>query len=164
MIYLVIGITMAFLLTATLIYSVCHCVSKNTHQPLANKTSETLDNIGEISSHRSTSRQTFNRHSYLQQSPMTEETISLDEYESFHRSRSIPKLIYTQEFSDGLMVLPNENGIEIASENGGIDPSLAPLAAFDHGDDSCVVPQHFVLRRGSHHHRRPHHLDHVNCR
>ena len=119
MIYLVIGVTAAFLLTATLIFTVCHCLHKTPTAALRSEnnpklTSEAIEGLG---SRRNSSRQlvNFQRQSYLQQSPMTEETISLDDFDSSnslqrfqgHR-RSAPKLIYTPEFSDGLMVLPRE--------------------------------------------------------
>lgn len=172
MIYLVIGATMAFLVTATLIYSVCHCLNKGATsgggQASSKLTAE--DELDLTLRSRNSSRQTFNRQSYLQQSPMTEETISLEDFEGrsgpgFHRTRSVPKLIYTQEFSQGL----KENGhtsqrqqrllqlrAAAATPNDAKDDSLAPLATFD-GDENCV-PHQFVLRRSiSNHHQFPHH-------
>ncbi len=112
-------------------------------------------------------------------SPVTEETISLDDFEaaasaasmmhqnnhssnrySFpsrersslnnglgHHRRSAPKLIYTQEFSDGLMVLPNENGLATSDDLEAADDSLAPLASFDdEAANNGYVPHQFVLR------------------
>ncbi len=168
MIYMVIGVTAAFLLTSALIYTVCHCINR----PLANAASASKLDDGEQlqpqQPRRSSSRQTFNRQSYLQQSPMTEETISLDDFDrgsvrgSIHSRgsgtqqprRSLPKLIYTQEFTEGLMVLPKESELEDHIHEDARDDSLAPLASFD-GDDNCVGPHQFVLRRPQNHQRHP---------
>ena len=75
MVYLVIGITIAFLLTATMIFSVCQCISKNSRN---NSEASKLANESEFD--RRSSRSNL-RNSYLQQSPMTDETISLDDFE-----------------------------------------------------------------------------------
>ena len=158
MIYLVIGVCAAFLVTATLIFTVCHCLNKHPAAAAANHAKLMTSEAGQDEfDRRSSSRHTFNRHSYLQQSPMTEETISLDDFDGGgghlqQQRRSIPKLIYTQEFSDGLMVIPNEEeAVEAA------DDSLAPLASFE---DDGYVPHQFVLRRsnGGHHHTHRRHL------
>ena len=83
------------------------------------------------------------------------------------RHRSVPKLIYTQEFSDGLMI---PNGRDDAIDC--LDDGLAPLASFDdataiaavsNGQSAAVngyVPssQQFVLRNGGaggRYHQRP---------
>ena len=118
MIYLVIGVTIAFLLTSTMIFTVCHCINRrlrgpeNENSQNASKMATEADEFDHLQPHqRSSSRQTFNRQSYLQQSPLTEETISLDDFDRRSLRSLQPKLIYTQEFSDGLMVLPHdENG------------------------------------------------------
>ena len=76
LIYLVVGITIAFILTSTLIFSVCHCIKTNSHRNETKLVSQERD---------STRKATFQRQSYIQQSPMTEETISLEEFDSQHR-------------------------------------------------------------------------------
>ena len=67
-----------------------------------------------------------------------------DSWNSFfrhHRHRSVPKLIYTQEFSDGLMLPNRDDTID------SLDDSLAPLASFDEAATSNgYVPSQFVLR------------------
>ena len=88
-----------------------------------------------------------------------------------HRHRSVPKLIYTQEFSDGLMI-PNGRGDEAIDC---LDDGLAPLASFDEATAMAAVnnggingqsasfngyvpsSQQFVLRSGggSRYHQRP---------
>ena len=89
----------------------------------------------------------------------------LDDFDRRSLRSLQPKLIYTQEFSDGLMVLPHDENAAAAASNGDLvdvkDDSLAPLASFD-GDEvgSGYVPHQFVLRR-SHtpqhqHHSHPH--------
>ena len=80
-IYLVIGVTVAFLLTATLIFTVCHCLNKPPRSANNGATSKLTSEDEFDHQQRSSSQHTFNRHSYLQQSPMTEETISLDEFD-----------------------------------------------------------------------------------
>jgi hypothetical protein len=168
MVYLIIGITIAFLLTATLLFAICQCVAKpkssnmNQHTEMLNQSEE-----ADYSDRRSNSH--HSRHSFLQQSPMTEETISLDDFEnhqhrlSIHR-RSAPKLIYTQEFSDGLMVMPTDNrrlsnGIieadDVPVHDHHQDDSLAPLASFEEDNEAngFVPHQQYVLRsRGGLHH------------
>ena len=69
--------------------------------------SEAGDEFDHLQPHqqRSSSRQTFNRHSYLQQSPLTEETISLDDFDRRSLRSLQPKLIYTQEFSEGTVYI-----------------------------------------------------------
>ena len=76
----------------------------DSNQAAASKlNSEAGDEFDHLQPHqqRSSSRQTFNRHSYLQQSPLTEETISLDDFDRRSLRSLQPKLIYTQEFSEG---------------------------------------------------------------
>lgn len=162
LIYMAVGATIAFLMTATLLFAVCHCLGrpKNQQETL---TSETRDD--ELRSQHS------HRHSFLQASPMTEESISLNDYDHrfedeedrYHHHhqrhqqhrRSAPKLIYTQEFSDGLMVLP-DNDVRDDCGHGQEehwDDSLAPLASFD--DEHSCVPHRYVLRRGLQHYRSP---------
>ena len=81
MIYLVIGITIAFILTSTLIFSVCHCIkSGSSHRK--NDGGKLVSSQDNSESER---KATFQRHSYLQQSPMTEETISLEDFDQQHR-------------------------------------------------------------------------------
>lgn len=93
-VYLVIGLTVTFLLSASLIFAICQCVSGR----------KPASNCGEAITN-SASEDAFRRQSYLQQSPMTEETISLDDFDSrpMHQPPPLqPQLIYTQEFHDGL--------------------------------------------------------------
>ena len=224
-IYLSIGIFVAFLLSASLLFAVCQCFvrtksSRSTSGSNLGPTSqsELLNNevaaastpeaIGRsegdennsllvVTRRRSnhSSRYavvfsprnikvlaklfyalTYSRHSFLHPSPVTEETISLDDFDmqpqhyyqhqnnsntnrysfpsrdrrhssgfSNHR-RSAPKLIYTQEFTDGLMMNGGtENGAEDL-EAVGVDDSLAPLASFDEEANNGYVPHQFVLR------------------
>ena len=96
LIYLIIGITIAFILTSTLIFSVCHCIKASASQnnqdsKLVSNQQELVANIAidEAESRNSTFQRrrnsNFQRQSYLQQSPMTEETISLEEFDQQHR-------------------------------------------------------------------------------
>ena len=79
MVYLVIGIAIAFLITATMIFSVCHCISRNSrNNPEASK----LANESQSEFDRRSTRSNL-RNSYLQQSPMTDETISLANLDDF---------------------------------------------------------------------------------
>ena len=93
LIYLIIGITIAFILTSTLIFSVCHCIKassqNNQDSKLVSNQQELVATIDESESRNSTFQRSrnsnFQRQSYLQQSPMTEETISLEEFDQQHR-------------------------------------------------------------------------------
>ena len=94
LIYLIIGITIAFILTSTLIFSVCHCIKASSSQnnqdsKLVSNQQELVATIDESESRNSTFQRrrnsNFQRQSYLQQSPMTEETISLEEFDQQHR-------------------------------------------------------------------------------
>ena len=90
MVYLVIGIAIAFLITATMIFSVCHCISRNSrNNPEASK----LANESQSEFDRRSTRSNL-RNSYLQQSPMTDETISLANLDDFEHlsARYIKKL------------------------------------------------------------------------
>ena len=59
----------------------------------------------------------------------------------FRFFRSIPKLIYSREFSDGLMVIPSEEDSLINHP----DDVLGPLESYD--EYGPYVPHQFVLRK-----------------
>jgi len=160
LIYLIIGITIAFILTSTLIFSVCHCI-KNSQNTQESKLVSNQQDLTDESDHNSTFQRrrnsNFQRQSYLQQSPMTEETISLEEFDQQHR-RSIPKLIYSREFSDGLMVIPNEEDSLINHP----DDVLGPLESYD--EYGAYVPHQFLLRKEPQFQNRRSHMNFPNGR
>ena len=89
----------------------------NSNQAAASKlNSEAGDEFDHLQPHqqRSSSRQTFNRHSYLQQSPLTEETISLDDFDRRSLRSLQPKLIYTQEFSEGTIYILGQEALSFS--------------------------------------------------
>ena len=72
--------------------------------------------------------------------------------------RSIPKLIYSREFSDGLMVIPNEEDSLINHP----DDVLGPLESYD--EYGAYVPHQFVLRKEPQFQNRRSHMNFPNGR
>ena len=72
--------------------------------------------------------------------------------------RSIPKLIYSREFSDGLMVIPSEEDSLLNHP----DDVLGPLESYD--EYGAYVPHQFVLRKEPQYPIRRSHMNFPNGR
>ena len=70
--------------------------------------------------------------------------------------RSIPKLIYSREFSDGLMVIPSEEDSLLNHP----DDVLGPLESYD--EYGAYVPHQFVLRKEPQQQQYPNRRSHMN--